>query len=710
MLRHFKLSLILAIALSFISSSAFAATRYVRCPSLGSSQDGGTGYDASVNPTGQCNGTADSPYDGSGTNENCAWQNPGWALSWKDSSYPQKISGGDTLIITGNCEVGYGADGAAAFPGTSSSYPWDAYMKPVPSGPNSSNKTKIYGSNYLTGTGKSDAFKLVGVERAARVLNLEGSDNVDVRFIIATDGLDCAEFHPKASLACQRSSYPYGKWAPNGIYILDSENVEFHYVYADGLAGRGVLAGRIQDFTWDMGSASGNPYAGWDGDLGDPDNWANGGTVTVKGSATDKFKIDWNGCIHGTPETGNPVASSCFTQGQGAGYGDGWAISDRTGALGGANYVFDHVEMNGNTSDGMDNLYKKTGKTVTITNSKFAHNTGNAIKIAGPATIDATIASGDCDFFLGKSYTYTDEAFTHCRAAGNTIAWNVEAVGNTLDIYSSTITGKGDVLIQSSGANGACNGSERLRVRNSIVIGDTQYGGGDTTDDYYAAGATGNSDGSCGSLAIDWTTSGAGNIIFATKSNDTGAGVTNSDPKLTNKYSDWSIASDSPARGLRNASFGATIDFNGFTRTNASGALEYGSTASSPSCDNTCSLCGSSGTCAASAASCHWWSTNTCNATAEGPICADTCSQCLNQTNCQSSAAGCYWWSNSTCNSTVEPNSCTNTCSACSGQSACQASAAGCFWWNDSTCHNVAQGSTATFVVTGKCSITGRRK
>lgn len=692
---------------------------------MGSSQDGGTGYDATYNPTGQCSGLSNSPYDGSGTNENCAWQSSVWALSTKDSSYPQKISGGDTLIITGDCEAGYNADGVV-FSGTSLSYPWDAYYKPVPSGPNTSNKTKIYGSNYATCSTRSDASKLTGVERNATVLNLEGTDNFDVRCLWITDGSDCAESNANTSLSCKRTddATSQGDWAQNGISILDSENGYLNHVYVDGMANKGVFAGRVQNLTWEYGHISGNAYAGWEGDRGDPDNWANGGTITIRGSADDKFKIQWNGCINSNPDSSNPVNASCTTQGQGQGQGDGWGISDRSGLLGGANYVFDNVDFSKNTSDGMDNLYKKTGKTTTITGSIFAHNTGNQIKIAGSATINDTIATSDCDFFLGKAFTYTgDGGFTACRAGGNTIAWHVEAPGNTLDIYGSTITGKGDVLIQSSGSDGSCNGTERVRLRNTILQGDTQYLGGDTTDDYYASGwndhdpnegTNGEGYGSCGyrtgGLPVNWSTSGSGMIIYATKNNDTGAGISNANPLLTDKYNDVSIAVGSPARGLRNTSFGNSIDYNGFPRTTAIGALEYGSTASTPSCDSSCSLCETETPCEASDATCYWWSTNTCNTTAEGPICASTCSVCANQSTCQASAAGCYWWSNSTCNATVEPNSCANTCSQCASESTCEASGATCYWWTNSTCNATPEGSVIqpSFSITGKCTFTGK--
>lgn len=578
-------NLILIIILLTASNLAEAATKYVRCPSLGSSEDGGTGYDATHNSGGQCNGSADVAYDGSGTNENCAWNNPMWAMGWKDGSYGAKISGGDTLIITGNCEIGYNADGNS-FASTSSDYPWDSYMKAVPSGADSSNKTKIYGSNYATCSGKSDTSILSGVERVFTVFNLEGSDNVDIRCLTITDGEDCAEQHPNSSIACERDTYPYGDWAQNGISALDSENVYLNYVYVDSLANRGVFAGRLQNWTWEMGSISGNPYVGWEGDRGDPDNWANGGTINVSGSASDKFRVWWNGCVHGTPETGNPVASSCFTQGQSAGYGDGFGVSDLSGSLGGANYNFDHVDMSQNTSDGIDLLYVPPGKIINISRSNFAHNTGNQVKTKGDTVINDTKMLSDCDFFEGKAFTYTTGGFTHCRAGGNALSWTAGAAGDTIDVYGSTLTGKGDVIFMSAGQDGICNGTERVRVRNTIIHGDTQYGGGDTADDYYASGIYpgGNGDGSCGvnegGLPVDWSSSGAGMIIYATKVNDTGAGITNSDPLLTNKYTDVSIASGSPARGLRNVSFGNSTDFNNFTRDDAIGALEYGSTPS----------------------------------------------------------------------------------------------------------------------------------
>src|SRR6185437_1354024 len=48
-----------------LSFPAFATTWFVR-------QDGGTLYNATANPTGQCDGKADVAYPGSGVNQHCA--------------------------------------------------------------------------------------------------------------------------------------------------------------------------------------------------------------------------------------------------------------------------------------------------------------------------------------------------------------------------------------------------------------------------------------------------------------------------------------------------------------------------------------------------------------------------------------------------------------------------------------------------------------
>src|SRR6202008_4790965 len=110
----------------------------------------------------QCTGRADAPYPGSGKGRACAWKNPDIALP---TSGGPRITGGDTLrIAAGTYPVGDGG-----------------YMQPIPSGSSATSPTRILG--------KPGALpKLVGINGIHRVLNLDGSSNVEVGNLEITDG------------------------------------------------------------------------------------------------------------------------------------------------------------------------------------------------------------------------------------------------------------------------------------------------------------------------------------------------------------------------------------------------------------------------------------------------------------------------------------------------------------------------------------------
>ena len=100
-----------------LSSLSQAATYYIRT-------DGGT--------AGQCRGTADVPYPGSGTNQPCAWSHPYWAL---DGGGNWIIQGGDTLLIhPGSYQMGFGSPNTGW---CSTEATWDCHLPPLPSGPSS---------------------------------------------------------------------------------------------------------------------------------------------------------------------------------------------------------------------------------------------------------------------------------------------------------------------------------------------------------------------------------------------------------------------------------------------------------------------------------------------------------------------------------------------------------------------------------------------
>ena len=101
--------------LGAISQPLFGRMWYVR-------PDGGTRYSSHVT-SGQCDGKADAPYRGSGTNQHCAFND--FRYLWDDNSGAVGrgawvIAGGDTVIVRGckalpgqqnpsnpNCRIGW---------------------------------------------------------------------------------------------------------------------------------------------------------------------------------------------------------------------------------------------------------------------------------------------------------------------------------------------------------------------------------------------------------------------------------------------------------------------------------------------------------------------------------------------------------------------------------------------------------------------------
>lgn len=212
----------------------------------------------------QCNGRFDAPYAGQGVGQNCAWQSPMVALPARarssDPELPPRIRGGDTLLIhPGQYMVGAGAPGAELCSGA---HAYDCgEMRSVPSGPDPSRPTRIVGYGHDQGC-KAPPL-LWGTERTASVLNLVGSNNVEVSCLELTDKEPCIEMQQlqvdgqllRGPAACRReeSSFPWGRWASNGIKAYDSSNVVLKDLNIHGLAHAGIYAVRLKDWTLTRG-------------------------------------------------------------------------------------------------------------------------------------------------------------------------------------------------------------------------------------------------------------------------------------------------------------------------------------------------------------------------------------------------------------------------------------------------------------------------
>ena len=408
----------------------------------------------------QCTGLADAPYPGSGTDQPCAWDHPFRALQPSgepDTTGFSRIAGGETLIITsGSYRMGLGAPGAE---NCDAGYPWDCHMPPVPGGPDPDHPTRILGQGWDLGC--PDPPELWGTERAEIVLNLTDASNVEIACLEITDHEGCVEWHP-GDVACERETYPYGDWAPTGLYAEDATHVRLEDLDIHGLAHTGIWAGRLTDWTVEDVRIAGNGWVGWDGDLPGAD--ANSGALVFR-----RWIVEWNGCGETYPG-GAPVG--CWAQSAG-GYGDGVG----TGPTGGT-WIIEDSTFRHNTSDGLDLLYHTLGGSVTVRRTLAEGNAGDQIKTAGPTRIENVIAVSDCSFFEHQSFTY---AVDPCRAGGSALAFTLHA-GDVITVVNSTVTGEGDCLIIAECAEGGtCDGTERVGLRNDIFLGNPQFGAGEDT-------------------------------------------------------------------------------------------------------------------------------------------------------------------------------------------------------------------------------------
>lgn len=451
---------ILALIILLTTTKCFAADFYLR-------DDGGTFP--------QCSGKVDAPAVSGSTA--CALNSPFFLVA-----AGQK--GGDTIFVDGVFMIGFGAPGATGS-GCNTAWPYDCVLPSIPSGPNALMPTRILGKGWNAGCPNPPEFW--GTERAQYVLGLFGSNNVEIQCLDITDHSACTWYAGgDPNTRCKRDKYPYGPQADYGIKATDSSNVYINYVSIHGLHIGGIQAGRIKDWTIENSKIRSNSLVGFDGDvLGNDENK---GTIKFKNT-----EIKFNGCGETFP-TKQPY--NCLGQTAG-GYGDGLGVGFNTSAR----WIFDHVDVSNNTSDGIDLLYGDGSGYVEVKNSTLAGNAGNQLKTQQPTLVENTTLKGNCDYFTTEN-KYINYAVDDCRAGGNTLAFAFNP-GTKMEVKNSTITGNGDVLIQTSGNN--CNGTESVTVKDgSSLTGGQEFHGGDDVGLIYNTGATGNGDGPCGSLKSIW--------------------------------------------------------------------------------------------------------------------------------------------------------------------------------------------------------------
>jgi len=420
---------------------ATAATYYVR----------GDGGDAA-----QCSGTTDAAYSKT-VNMACGWKHPFIALP---PHATPRIQGGDTLLIRrGSYMIGFGAPDTGACKATA---PADCAMAPIPGGPGPAHPTRILGEGH--GTGCKAPPELWGTHGVRGVLRLVGGSNIEIACLDVTDHSSCIVSHNNQGVArgetsrCPDAVASTATWGEDGIYAADASRVLLRDLHIHGLAGNGVRAGRLRDWTVQRVRLRANGWAGWDGNLnqGEGRGSANGGSLRFSGG-----EIAWNGCGERYP--GREVFG-CWAQQQG-GYGDGLGTAET-----GGDWLFEDLSIHNNASDGLDLLYMDGSGSVTIRRVRAQGNAGNQIKVSGPVTIENSIVLGNCGFFADFPTSNLGKG-DHCRAKGNTLSIR-PTPGSLATLRHNTISGQGDCLMITS--HGAASG--RVLVQNNAFIGDLEWG------------------------------------------------------------------------------------------------------------------------------------------------------------------------------------------------------------------------------------------
>jgi hypothetical protein len=483
--------------------------------------DGGTRFSANV-PNGQCNGTSDAAYQGTGVDQNCAFNDVRYL--WSDNSGAQNawvIAGGDTVVIRGcaalasqtnasnpDCRLGY--DNATN--GNAPNF-WCGYGNanstcfnpPIPAG-TAAQPTRILGgcaygtysctpinNNYPYGP--TNETQLFGGFGLAWAFNLESTNNVDIEGIELTthNGVCSASTGVPAYPRSCSTGVPYDDFADNGFLTNNATaNIVFQDVYVHGFSSSGLNGPIGGPITMTRMFVGFNAFAGWNFDDG------NGTANGVGASLTANYvTMIFNGCYEQYPITATYPAQVCYDTNSG-GFGDSWSGQGTAGQ--GAmltsftcNYCVDDY----NTKDGFIGPHIII-PTLTITNSVAIGNMGSNWKWGGSdgfpntTTFENNLTVNNCTRMrqpmAGVPSTYNMYLTGFCRAGGNGMA-SVIPIGSTWNLQNNTfITAQQIALyVACSGTDTSC--AATINSTNNVFLGyadpNNPYGAGDVPTLYF---------------------------------------------------------------------------------------------------------------------------------------------------------------------------------------------------------------------------------
>jgi Putative Ig domain len=456
--------------------------------------DGGTRYSSNVT-TGQCDGQADVPYPGSGTNQHCAFND--FRYLWDDNSGAVGqgtwvIAGGDTVLVRGctalpgqqnpsnpGCRIGWDKN-IGSGPDSSWCYgvgSYSCFNPPIPSG-TALHHTRILGQNYAACNAggatnpklyQSNLTQIFGGFSTFYTLNLQNTSYVDVQCLeITSHNGACTHIGiPSYPRDCN-SSQPLDDYATSGILTNNAtSNITFQDVYIHGFNSSGLSGPIGGPITMTRMFVGFNAFAGWNFDDGHSTPDAPGSSITAS-----YVTMNWNGCYEEYPIVDPIPARVCYDT-QSGGFGDSWSGQQTTLD----SFSCDHCVDDYNTKDAFIGPHTFT-TTLSITNSEAIGNEGQSWKWGGspvPTTVTFlnNLTVGNCNRlsqpFPGAPSNYNQYLAGFCRAAGNVLASDIPTGSNWLIANNTWVTYQPTVFDIACPGYSPCTST--VDITNNIFLG-----------------------------------------------------------------------------------------------------------------------------------------------------------------------------------------------------------------------------------------------
>jgi hypothetical protein len=496
---------LLPLALLLCALPACASTWFVRA-------DGGTRYSANV-PAGHCNGQANAPDPGSGTNQPCAFSQ--LQFMWDDfsglgaPSLGWVSAPGDTVeifgcaplgtnAVTGPCRMGWINPTSSAFGDPAPCYAVGSYgcsnpqipdnttilgacaagvysCNPAKVWPYTSNLTQIFmGFSLQSGLVLSGCHgcTIKGIELTTHNQHWNGS---------AWSGNCTRNGSPSYPVGCANNQ-PLDDYADNCLTTsATTTNLTLQDVYIDGCSGSGIIGPIGVGTVATRVLFAFNAQAGWNFD--DGNSGPNGTGATMTASYVD---FVGQGCYEEYPITHSQwPARACYDSASN-GFGDTWSGQGHTFVTQWAAFSWDHGLCEYNSKDcglgpealvhnlTVTNLlsYGNMGAQVKFSTDAGSNNLFQNLLIGGNCSRMSALLPGAAQSFnvgtgLGGSYLSN-----FCRAAGDQFPYSTNSGSTTLfNSITMFVTGATIFDLSCIVANNCDTAS--LMFQNMVMLGYT---------------------------------------------------------------------------------------------------------------------------------------------------------------------------------------------------------------------------------------------